>query len=54
MGILEFSDGTKYEGEFKDDKYNGKWKISYSDGITYEGDFKNNIKEDKGIFNWPD
>ena len=27
FGILEFKDGTKYEGEFKEDKYNGKGKI---------------------------
>ena len=37
MGILEFSDGTKYEGKFKDDKYNGKGKIYKKNIINGKG-----------------
>jgi hypothetical protein len=35
-GTKTWSDGTKYEGEFKDDKIAGNGKKTYSDAI-YEG-----------------
>ena len=54
FGKLKFKDGTIYEGEFKDDKYNGKGKIIYSDNSEYEGEFHNNLKEGQGIFKWAD
>jgi len=36
-----FEDGTRYEGEWKLDKPEGKGKISFYDGSTFEGIFKN-------------
>ena len=51
---MEFSCGTKYEREFKDDKNNGHGKIVYSNESKYEGDFKNNLKVGKRVFMWPE
>ena len=33
-----------YEGEFKNDKFEGKWIYKYADGHVYEGKFENNNK----------
>lgn len=37
-----FVDGSIYEGEFKDDLYNGKGRLIHADGDVYEGDWFNN------------
>ena len=37
-----YNNGDKYEGEFKNDKREGKGKIIYNNGDIYEGEFKNN------------
>ena len=39
----------KYEGEFKDNKREGKGKFYFNDGDIYEGDYKNDMREGKGI-----
>ena len=39
----------KYEGEFKENKFNGKGKLTYEkEKIKYEGDFINGVKEGNG------
>ena len=41
---------TKYDGQFKYNKFNGKGKLTYEkEKIIYEGDFINGLKEGKGI-----
>jgi hypothetical protein len=48
-----FEDGSKYEGEWKDDKKHGKGIFYRSDGSKcYEGDYKDDIIEGYGIFYW--
>ena len=36
---MYYPDGKKYEGEWVDNKYEGKGKINYPNGAWYEGDF---------------
>ena len=36
-GILKWSDGSKFEGNWKDDKANGKGRLIHADGDLYEG-----------------
>lgn len=36
------SNGTFFEGEFKNNKLNGQGKITYNNGTVYEGEFKDN------------
>ena len=41
--------GDRYEGDFKNDKPEGKGIIICKNGDKYEGDFKNGIPDGKGI-----
>ena len=45
---LFFYEGDKYEGEFNNDKINGKGIMSWHNGNIYEGEFKNNFFEGEG------
>lgn len=36
-GILEWPDGKKYEGDFKDDKRHGTGEFRWKDGKIYKG-----------------
>jgi hypothetical protein len=36
-GIMEYADGDRYEGEWKDEKKHGYGKYTYADGRTKEG-----------------
>ena len=38
--IKKYSDGSSYDGECREGKYNGYGKIVYPDGTSYEGMFK--------------
>lgn len=40
-GVLEYSDGSKYEGYFKDDMREGKGQLKDVEGGVYVGDFAN-------------
>ena len=40
--MIEWNVGNTYEGDFKDDKRNGKGKYTYKSGTVYEGDFLDN------------
>ena len=39
-GTMTYSDGRKYEGEWKDDKQHGQGTMTYLDGSKYEGEWK--------------
>lgn len=48
-GTLIFkNDGTKYEGEFKDNLFSGKGELISNNGTSYEGEFLNNHMHGKG------
>lgn len=38
-GVLEYSNGDKYEGNFKEGKFDGKGKYTFQAGDVYEGNF---------------
>ena len=51
-GIIIFSSGNKYKGDFKEGKREGTGKYIFSDKTIYNGKFKNNKFDGKGILEW--
>ena len=49
IGIFYFRDGSKYEGNWLDDKKNGKGELLYSNGNRYEGQWKDDVIIRRGI-----
>lgn len=49
-GTFKWNDGTVYEGEWKEDKINGKGKLTIPNKGTYEENFENGKKEGQGIY----
>ena len=50
IGIYYYNDGSRYEGDFRNDKLEGKGIMFYNDGEIYMGDWRNGKKEGKGIY----
>ena len=48
-GTLYF-DGGRYEGQFKENKKNGKGKYYKGNNLLYDGDFKNDNFNGNGIY----
>jgi len=48
-GIFYYNNGSRYEGDWKNDIKEGKGIFYYNNGDRYEGDWKNGIIEGKGI-----
>jgi len=53
FGTYYFSNGDKYDGEWKNDKRNGKGIYTHASGNIYEGEFKDNKRNGKGTFTYP-
>jgi hypothetical protein len=50
-GVFTTIDGMTYEGDFEDDKSNGKGTLTYQGGgATYTGEFKDNKPNGKGTY----
>ena len=55
-GLIEFPDGARYNGEYKEDK--DKTKILHGPGeyistaFRYKGDFKDGKKQGRGVYEW--
>ena len=47
---MYWNNGDRYEGDFKNDKPEGKGIVYYKNGDRYEGDFKNGTSDGKGIY----
>ncbi len=54
-GIIKYNDSF-YEGEWKNNKRNGKEKITWTDGKwkddIYEGEFKDDYRHGRGVYIW--
>ncbi|CAG9322820.1 unnamed protein product [Blepharisma stoltei] len=49
-GIQIWSDGSKYEGYWKNDKANGKGRLIHADGDVYDGEWKDDKAHGFGIY----
>ena len=43
FGLKIFKNGDRYEGEWDNDKANGKGKFWHADGDYYEGEWKDDL-----------
>ena len=48
------ADGDVYEGEWVDDKANGKGKYFHANGANYDGEWKNDLQHGEGVEKWSD
>ena len=49
-GKLQFNNGNKYEGDFKNDKPDGKGTHHYNNGERYEGAWSNGECNGNGVY----
>ena len=52
FGTYIFSSGSKYVGEFRDDKFHGQGTYTYGDGEKYVGEYKDGNKHGQGTYTW--
>jgi hypothetical protein len=50
QGAYVYDDWTKYVGEFRDDKKDGRGVATYPDGQQYSGGFKADRREGQGVY----
>ena len=53
-GNATYAGGSKYVGQFKNEKPHGKGIFTYSDGSNYEGEWKNGKNHGNGVKTWKD
>jgi len=46
--VCAIANGDKYDGEFKDDEFNGHGVYMYASGDVYVGSFKSDVFHGKG------
>ncbi|XP_051549311.1 ankyrin repeat and MYND domain-containing protein 1 [Myxocyprinus asiaticus] len=52
-GIQEWPDGSKYEGEFKNNLKHGTGVFTWANGEFYKGSFFKDYRHGKGTYSWP-
>ena len=53
-GFYKYSDGTEYDGEYKDFQRHGKGLYIYTSGTLYDGEFKFGKKDGWGVYKYAD
>ncbi|XP_051803600.1 ankyrin repeat and MYND domain-containing protein 1 isoform X1 [Acanthochromis polyacanthus] len=53
LGVQEWPDGSKYEGEFVNGLKHGKGRYTWINGEYYEGSFYKDYKHGAGLYCWP-
>lgn len=54
FGCFYHRGGASYEGEWRDDIYNGKGREKMLNGDVFEGEYRKGIREGKGKLTSPD
>ena len=49
-GVVQYQDGNRYDGMFKDGKRHGQGKFTWKNGNVYEGEFENDQMSGHGKF----
>jgi hypothetical protein len=53
-GIMKYSDGRVYSGEWKDGRWHGKGRATFSNGDVFEGMYYEDQRHGLGIYQWND
>ncbi|XP_071342600.1 ankyrin repeat and MYND domain-containing protein 1 [Trachinotus anak] len=53
LGVQEWSDGSRYEGEFVNGFKHGKGRYTWRNGEYYEGSFYKDYRHGDGLYCWP-
>ena len=53
-GQLNFLNGYKYIGEWKNNKLHGQGTLTFPNGNKFNGEFKGGLPNGKGIYTWSD
>jgi hypothetical protein len=53
FGVYVGEDGSRYDGEFKDDNFNGHGTLTFTDGTKYVGEFSDGKFSGQGTYTWP-
>ena len=53
-GIIRWTNGVVYEGDFVDDERTGKGICTWPNGDEYRGDFINGMCTGTGVYKWSD
>ena len=50
--VMQLAGGHRYEGEFRDDNFNGQGILIFASGDRYEGEFRNGKRNGRGILSY--
>lgn len=51
-GTMVYTDGNKYNGEWKNGQCHGDGEMIYANGDTYDGQWQNGVKSGYGVYTW--
>ena len=54
QGVMTFSDGSRYEGDFQNGRIHGQGIVTFPNGTRYEGEWRDGDRHGKGIVIFPD
>ena len=54
IGIMEWPNGDRYEGQFRHGKRHGQGKRINADGSTYIGSYEDDQPSGQGVYTWTD
>jgi hypothetical protein len=53
-GVMKYSDGRVYNGEWKDGRWHGKGRAAFSNGDVFDGMYCEDQRHGLGIYQWND
>jgi hypothetical protein len=48
--VVRYTNGNRYDGEFRDNRMHGHGIVQYANGMTYDGEFRDGLPNGHGTF----